>query len=197
MAGKYLIVGLGNIGEEYSQTRHNIGFMVLDHLISGSNTIFSSDRLAFKAQLSYRGRELVLIKPTTYMNLSGRAVNYWKQEENIPLENILVVSDDIAIPFGTLRMKKKGSDGGHNGLANIAQALSTDQFARLRVGVGANFHKGGQIDYVLGAFDQEEKSDLPSILDRACSAIKDFVFIGADRAMNICNTSPKTSANES
>ena len=190
MAGKYLIAGLGNIGPEYAATRHNVGFMVLDNLIEGTDTIFNSDRLAFRATMSYRGRELFLIKPTTYMNLSGRAISYWLQKESIPIENLLVICDDIAIPFGTLRMKKKGSDGGHNGLANIAEFLESFQFARLRVGVGKDFHPGEQIDYVLGTFTDEQVKLLPSLLSRACQAIKDFVFIGPDRAMNICNTKP-------
>ena len=188
MAGKFLIAGVGNIGLEYKDTRHNIGFMVLDNLIKGSDTIFSLERLAYRAQMSYKGRELILIKPTTYMNLSGRALSYWINKENIPIENTLVVCDDIAIPFGTLRMKMKGSDGGHNGLYNIGEVLETFNFPRLRVGVGRDFAPGEQVDYVLGKFESEQQSSLSPILERAKRAILDFVFIGAERAMNICNT---------
>lgn len=194
MAGKYLIAGLGNIGSEYVGTRHNVGFMVLDTLVEGTNTIFSSARLASRATMSYKGRELVLIKPSTYMNLSGKAVSYWVKKENIPLENVLVICDDIAIPFGTLRMKKRGSDGGHNGLANIGELLGTFDFARLRVGVGKDFAPGEQIDYVLGKFEDEQVKALPAILKRASDAICDFVFLGPDRAMNICNTKVEPTA---
>lgn len=190
MAGKYLIAGLGNIGPEYVGTRHNVGFMVLDTLIEGTSTIFSSVRLGSRATMSYKGRELVLLKPSTYMNLSGKAVSYWMKKENVPLENVLVICDDIAIPFGTLRMKKRGSDGGHNGLANIGELLGTFDFARLRVGVGKDFAPGEQIDYVLGKFEPEQVKELPSILKRAAEAVCDFAFIGPDRAMNICNTAP-------
>ncbi len=190
MAGKYLIVGLGNIGPEYAGTRHNVGFMVLDDLVQGANTIFSSGRLGSVATMSYKGREMILLKPSTYMNLSGKAVSYWLKKEKVPLENLLIVCDDIAIPFGTLRLKTRGSDGGHNGLANIGEMLETFSFSRLRVGIGKDFAHGEQIDYVLGVFETEQQTALPAILKRAVQAIKDFVFLGADRAMNICNTSP-------
>lgn len=190
MVGKYLIVGLGNIGSEYLNTRHNVGFMVLDHLIEGTSTIFSNVRYAAKGEMTYKGRELILIKPSTYMNLSGKAVAYWANRENIPIENILIICDDIALPFGTLRMRKQGSDGGHNGLANIGQLLQTFKFSRLRVGVGNDFALGGQINYVLGTFEPEQIAQIKPILERASQAIKDFVFIGPERAMNICNTTP-------
>ena len=193
MAGKYLIAGLGNIGAEYAGTRHNIGFMVVDYLAGESGAVFSAGRLGSTAEISYRGSKLILLKPSTYMNLSGRAVNYWMQEENIPLEHLLVICDDLALPFGSVRMRKKGSDGGHNGLAHINQTLGSSDYCRIRVGIGNGFPKGGQVDYVLGKIEGEEKEQLPQILKRAAQGIKDFTFMGADRAMNICNTDPKKS----
>ena len=191
MAGKYLIAGLGNIGAEYSGTRHNIGFMVVDFLAEESGAVFHTDRLGSIAEVSYRGSKLILLKPSTYMNLSGKAVSYWMQKENIQKENLLVICDDLAIPFGSVRMRKKGSDGGHNGLGNINQILSSSDYARIRVGIGNGFPRGGQIDYVLGKIEGEEKAQLPSILKRASQGIKDFAFMGVERAMNICNTEPK------
>ena len=188
MAGKFLIAGLGNIGAEYELTRHNIGFMVLDSLAGESGISFSTDRLGAIAELKYRGNTLILLKPSTYMNLSGRAINYWLQAEKIAPENLLVVCDDLALPFNTLRMRKRGSSGGHNGLENITELLGSSDFARLRVGIGADFSTGGQIGYVLGRFEDEHLKQMPALLKRACQAIKDFVFLGADRAMNICNT---------
>ena len=191
MAGKYLIAGLGNIGAEYAGTRHNIGFMVVDYLAEESGATFSAGRLGSTAEISYRGSKLILLKPSTYMNLSGRAVNYWMQEENIPLEHLLVICDDLALPFGSVRMRKKGSDGGHNGLAHINQTLGSSDYCRIRVGIGNGFPKGGQVDYVLGKIEGEEKQQLPPILKRAAQGVKDFTFMGPDRAMNICNTDPK------
>ncbi len=188
MAGKFLIAGLGNIGAEYELTRHNIGFMGLDFLAEESGICFSTDRLGAIAELKYRGNTLVLLKPSTYMNLSGRAVSYWLQAEKIAPENLLVVCDDLALPFNTLRMRKRGSSGGHNGLENISQVLGNSDYARLRVGIGSEFSRGAQIDYVLGRFEDEHLKQMPELLKRACQAIKDFVFLGADRAMNICNT---------
>lgn len=189
----FLIAGLGNIGAEYANTRHNIGFMVLDALIKDSGTSFISGRYGSTAEISYRGHKLVLLKPSTYMNLSGKAVNYWMQELKIKPENLLVVVDDLALPFGTLRMRKQGSDGGHNGLKNITQMLGNNSYARLRVGIGDAFAKGHQVDYVLGKWKSEEEKELPFILDRAGDAIKAYAFMGPDRAMNICNTNPKKS----
>ena len=194
MAGKYLIVGLGNIGAEYKGTRHNIGFMVLDSLAEGSGTVFSSDRLGSTAEITYRGSHLLLLKPSTYMNLSGKAVNYWMQAENIPLDHVVIICDDLALPVGTVRMRKKGSDGGHNGLANINETLGTSDYCRIRVGIGNNFPKGAQIDYVLSEFDKEELEVLQEVLKRTAQGVKDFTFMGADRAMNICNTDPKKAA---
>ncbi len=188
----YLIVGLGNIGAEYAGTRHNSGFLVLDHFIEEFEGVrFSSNRYASVAELSFRGNKVILVKPSTYMNLSGKAVRYWLNETKCKNENLLVVVDDIAIPFGTLRMRKAGSDGGHNGLKNITDCLGGSNWARLRVGVGSNFNKGGQIDYVLGEWSEEETKGMPELLDRACKAIKAFITMGPDRAMNICNTKPK------
>lgn len=187
----FLIAGLGNIGVEYANTRHNIGFMVLDALVKESGTTFISGRYGSTAEISYRGHKLTLLKPSTYMNLSGKAVNYWMQELKIKPENLLVVVDDLAIPFGTLRMRKQGSDGGHNGLKNITQMLGNNSYARLRVGIGDAFAKGHQVDYVLGKWKSEEEKELPFILDRAGEAIKAYAFMGPDRAMNVCNTNPK------
>ena len=187
----FLIAGLGNIGVEYANTRHNIGFMVLDALVKESGTSFISGRYGSTAEISYRGHKLTLLKPSTYMNLSGKAVNYWMQELKIKPENLLVVVDDLAIPFGTLRMRKQGSDGGHNGLKNITQMLGNNSYARLRVGIGDAFAKGHQVDYVLGKWKSEEEKELPFILDRAGEAIKAYAFMGPDRAMNVCNTNPK------
>ena len=186
MAGKYLIAGLGNIGAEYAGTRHNIGFMVADRLAEDAGAVFKTDRLGSVAEISYRGSKLILLKPSTYMNLSGKAVSYWMQKENL-----MVICDDLALPVGTVRMRKKGSDGGHNGLANINQILGTSDYCRIRVGIGNGFPRGGQVDYVLGRFEGEEAAKLPEVLKRAAQGVKDFAFMGADRAMNICNTDPK------
>lgn len=196
MAGKYLIAGLGNIGSEYAGTRHNIGFMVVDHLAEESGAVFSVNRLGSIAETSYRGSKLILLKPSTYMNLSGKALHYWMEKENIPLENLMVICDDLALPMGSVRMRKKGSDGGHNGLANINQILGTSDYCRIRVGIGNGFPRGGQVDYVLGRFEGEEAACLPAVLKRAAQGVKDFTFMGADRAMNICNTDPKKAAPE-
>ena len=184
---KYLIVGLGNIGSEYENTRHNIGFMVLDALDKASNIFFESNKLAFTATYKFKGRTFILIKPTTYMNLSGKAVNYYLQQEKIKQENILVITDDIALPFGTLRLKGKGSDGGHNGLKNITETLGNSDFARLRFGVGSEFVKGKQINHVLGEFAPEEKALLPERLEKAAQAIKSFGAIGLGRTMSEFN----------
>ncbi|MBQ3381905.1 MAG: aminoacyl-tRNA hydrolase [Bacteroidales bacterium] len=193
MAGKYLIAGLGNIGAEYAGTRHNIGFMVADRLAEDAGAVFKVDRLGSVAEISYMGSKLILLKPSTYMNLSGKAVSYWMQKENIQKENLMVICDDLALPVGTVRMRKKGSDGGHNGLANINQILGTSDYCRIRVGIGNGFPRGGQVDYVLGRFEGEEAAKLPEVLKRAAQGVKDFTFMGADRAMNICNTDPKKS----
>ena len=184
---KYLIVGLGNIGSEYENTRHNIGFRVLDALAKASNLIFTDGRYGATCELRVKGRTLVLLKPSTYMNLSGNAVRYWLQKENIPIENLLIVVDDIALPFGTLRLKPQGSDAGHNGLKNIAQLLGTQNYSRLRFGIGNDYPKGGQIDYVLGHFPEEQLQQMPELLDRAAEIIKSFCLAGIQLTMNQYN----------
>lgn len=184
---KYLIVGLGNIGEEYRETRHNIGFMVLDALAKASNIVFSDGRYGAIAHLSLKGQQLILLKPSTYMNLSGNAVRYWMQQEKIPLENVLIVVDDLSLPFGTLRLKGKGSDAGHNGLKHIAATLGTQNYARLRFGIGNDFPKGGQIDFVLGHFDEETMKLMPERLEVAQEIIKSFCLAGLNNTMNQYN----------
>lgn len=190
---KYLIVGLGNIGAEYEGTRHNSGFMVVDRLLKtvaaerGEKPTFVLERHAYRAEIKVKGRTLVLIRPTTYMNLSGKAVQFWMQKEKVPIENLLVVVDDIALPVGKIRMKKQGSNGGHNGLKNIEELLHTANYARLRIGVGSNFGQGHQIDYVLGRFTDDELALLDPAIDHAVDAVKAFVTLGPDRAMNMFN----------
>lgn len=180
---KYLIVGLGNIGPEYRNTRHNIGFKILDAFAEASNISFSTERYGDVAHMRLKNKQLVLLKPSTYMNLSGNAVRYWKDKEGIELENILVLVDDIALPFGAIRIKQRGSDAGHNGLKNIAQMLGTDAYPRLRFGLGDNYPHGCQIDFVLGEFTPEEKTELPARIEVACEAIKEFVLAGIQNAM--------------
>ena len=192
---KFLIVGLGNIGDEYSFTRHNIGFEIADALVKSlqgeenktNEKLFTNDKLAFINHSKYRGKQIVTIKPTTYMNLSGKSVNYWLQSEKIPLASLLVITDDLALPFGTLRMKKKGSDGGHNGLADIALTLNSTEYIRLRFGIGSNFSKGHQVNYVLNRWDKEEQKILPERIDMAVEMIKSFVINGVDRTMTLFN----------
>lgn len=184
---KYLIVGLGNIGAEYHETRHNIGFMVLDALAKASNIVFKDGRYGATATLSLKGKQLILLKPSTYMNLSGNAVRYWMQQEKIPLENVLIVVDDLALPFGSLRLKGKGSDAGHNGLKHIAATLGTQNYARLRFGIGNEFPKGGQIDYVLGKFNDDDMKLMPERLETAAETIKSFCLAGLNITMNQFN----------
>ena len=181
---KYLIVGLGNIGAEYAETRHNIGFKVLDALAEASNAVFTTARYGAVAEMKVRGRTVLLLKPSTYMNLSGKAVRYWLDAEKIPLENLLVISDDIALPFGTLRMRPKGSAGGHNGLKNIAELLGTEEYARMRFGVGGDFPRGHQVDYVLGEWTAEEREAMPERLKLFGDAIRSFASAGAARPQN-------------
>ncbi|MCU0356356.1 MAG: aminoacyl-tRNA hydrolase [Cyclobacteriaceae bacterium] len=181
---KYLIAGLGNIGPEYEITRHNIGFLVLDRLADRNNITFSLQRHAEKAELKYKGRQLHLIKPTTYMNLSGKAIAYWLQELDIPRQNLLVIVDDIALPFGSLRLRGKGSAAGHNGLTNIEQLLGTQEYARLRFGIDKDFPKGRQVDYVLSNFKAEEYQKLPDLMDKAIEMIFGFCTIGLERTMS-------------
>ncbi|MFG6385514.1 MAG: aminoacyl-tRNA hydrolase [Muribaculaceae bacterium] len=180
---KYLIVGLGNIGSEYAGTRHNIGFMVLDAFAEASNISFSTQRYGDVATMRLKNKQLVLLKPSTYMNLSGNAVRYWQQKENISLENILVIVDDIALPFGAIRIKARGSDAGHNGLKNIAQMLGTESYARLKFGIGNDFARGCQIDYVLGQFPDDQKAELAERIKVADEAIREYVLAGPQAAM--------------
>lgn len=186
---KYLIVGLGNIGDEYRSTRHNIGFMVADKLAENADAAFSTERYGDICRMRLKNKQLVVLKPSTYMNLSGNAVRYWMDKENIPLENVLVVVDDIALPFGAIRIKPSGSDAGHNGLKNIAQMLRTQNYSRLRFGIGDNFPRGCQIDYVLGSFTLDERQMLPTRIDVAIDAIKAYVLSGLQFAM--CNYNNK------
>ena len=187
----YLVVGLGNIGSEYADTRQNMGFMVLDAWAQASNTVFETCRYGSKAEVSFKGRKFILIKPSTYMNLSGKAVRYWMNELKLPVENLLVISDDLNLPFGTLRLRKGGSAGGHNGLTNITEMIGTQDYARIRVGIGNDFSRGGQIDFVLGGLSADEKAQMPQISDRVIEGIKAFSTIGPDRAMNVVNAKPK------
>lgn len=184
---KFLIAGLGNIGPEYELTRHNIGFLTLDRFADNEKVEFKTERLADKAEVKFKGKTFVLIKPNTYMNLSGKAINYWLQELKVPKENLLVIVDEIALPFGKLRLKASGSAGGHNGLKNIEAVLNTQDYPRVRVGIGSNYGKGQQVDYVLGNFTQEEFAELPAIMDRVIEMIKAFGTIGIERTMNFHN----------
>lgn len=184
---KFLIVGLGNIGDEYADTRHNIGFKVVDALARKHEVKFRTDRLADVTEYKFKGRTLVLIKPSTYMNLSGKAVNYWLQAEKIQPENLLVITDDIALPFGSLRMKMKGSDGGHNGLKNIQETLGTTEYPRLRFGVGSEFSKGKQVNYVLGKWSDEEEKLLGDRIKMAGDMVESFAAIGIQLTMTNFN----------
>ena len=182
---KYLIVGLGNIGDEYRLTRHNIGFMILDAFAEASNISFSTDRYGDVATMRLKNKQLILLKPSTYMNLSGNAVRYWKEKEKIELDHILVIVDDLALPFGAIRLKGSGSDAGHNGLKNIAQMLGSQAYPRLRFGIGNDFARGQQIEYVLGHFTPEQQKEMPARFDVAIEAIKTFCLAGLQTAM--CN----------
>jgi PTH1 family peptidyl-tRNA hydrolase len=184
---KYLIVGLGNPGPEYAATRHNIGFHVLDALAGASSTVFSPARYGDHAEFRHKGRTFVLIKPTTFMNLSGKAVRYWMEQENIPVERVLVVTDDLALPFGAIRIKPKGGAGGHNGLSSIIELIGTEEFPRLRFGIGSEFARGRQSDYVLGAWNEEERKALPERIDLASKACVQFGMLGVTQAMNNFN----------
>ena len=184
---KYLIAGLGNIGDEYANTRHNIGFMILDRLVAEEQLVFADKRYGFVAEYKYKGRMFVLLKPSTYMNLSGRAVNYWLQKRKIEPGHLLVLVDDLALPFGKLRLKGKGSDGGHNGLRNINEILGTQDYARLRFGVGNDFSPGRQFNYVLGEWSDEEEKALPDRLQLTSDIIRSFGTIGLERTMNFFN----------
>lgn len=183
---KYLICGLGNPGDEYAGTRHNTGFMVLDAFAKASNICFEDKRYGFVAETSIKGRKVFLLKPTTFMNLSGNAVRYWLNKENIDESRLLVVSDDVALPLGAFRLKGSGSNGGHNGLGHIQQMIGPD-YARLRMGVGNDYPRGGQIDWVLGHYSEDEKKELQLAIDTAVDIIKSFVLAGIDITMNQYN----------
>jgi PTH1 family peptidyl-tRNA hydrolase len=184
---KFLIAGLGNIGAEYELTRHNIGFLVLDQLADQHKVNFTKGRLAEKTEFKFKGKSIHLIKPTTYMNLSGKAIAYWLQELKIPKENLLVIVDDLALPFGSLRLRTKGSAAGHNGLKNIELLLSGQEYSRLRFGIGSDFGKGQQVDFVLSNFSKEEFNALPEIINKANEIVLSFCTIGPERTMNHFN----------
>jgi peptidyl-tRNA hydrolase, PTH1 family len=188
---KYLIVGLGNIGEEYKDTRHNIGFTVLDAMVLASNTAFMDKRYGAVCQVKYKGRDLILLKPSTFMNLSGNAVSYWLKKENIPLENMLVIVDDIALPLGSIRMRSKGNDGGHNGLSHISTILGTNEYPRIRFGIGNSFRKGSQIDFVLGSWNTEEKKVVDERISIVIDMIRSFAFAGTELTMTAFNKAGK------
>ena len=188
---KYLIVGLGNIGEDYKDTRHNIGFTVLDAIALASNTSFTDKRYGAVCKIKHKGRELFLLKPSTFMNLSGNAVNYWLKKENIPVENMLVIVDDLALPLGSIRMRPKGSDGGHNGLAHISSTLASNEYPRIRIGIGNNFRQGRQVDYVLGKWDADEKKFMEERICVVIEMIKSFALAGLELTMTAFNKEGK------
>ncbi|WP_426432137.1 aminoacyl-tRNA hydrolase [Winogradskyella sp. HB-48] len=184
---KFLIVGLGNIGEKYHNTRHNIGFKILDFLASKEETTFETQKLGDVTTIKVKGRTLILLKPNTYMNLSGKAVKYWLEKEKIPLSNLLVITDDLNLPFGTLRLKTKGSDGGHNGLKDIQDKLQTTNYNRFRFGISDSFSKGRQVDYVLGEWNDDENSKLEERLKTSTELVKSFALAGVNNTMNQFN----------
>ena len=184
---KYLIAGLGNIGAEYELTRHNIGFLILDQLADKHQVDFKLGRLAEKSEFKYKGKTIHMIKPTTYMNLSGKALSYWMNELKIQKENTLTLVDDLALPFGSIRLRSKGSSAGHNGLKNIEQLLGGQDYPRLRFGIGNDYHKGQQADYVLSPFTQEEFDQLPVLIDKSIDVILSFCTLGVERTMNLYN----------
>ncbi len=183
----YLVVGLGNIGSEYAGTRHNVGFIILDAWAQASNIVFTTERYGDVTLVKNKGREFHLLKPSTYMNLSGNAVRYWMQRLDIPLENILIICDDLNLPFGTMRLRKSGSNGGHNGLGNIEKLLDTQNFARLRIGVGHDFEAGGQVDFVLGQLSDAQKETLRALSDKIVEGINTWAFCGIEKSMNLLN----------
>lgn len=184
---KFLIVGLGNIGEEYQNTRHNVGFKILDYFASKNDIVFETVKLANRADYKLKGRSFIFLKPNTYMNLSGKAVKYWLEKEKIPLENLLIITDDINLSFGVLRLKTKGSDGGHNGLKDIQEKLNTTKYNRFRFGISDNFGKGRQVDYVLGEWTAEENEKLDERLEKCAEIIESFVLSGMNNTMNNFN----------
>ena len=191
----YLVVGLGNIGAEYAATRHNIGFMILDAWAQASNVVFEPGRYGDMAVVRDKGREFYLLKPSTYMNLSGNAVRYWLQKLGLPHDRLLVICDDITLPFGTIRLRRSGSDGGHNGLKNIEELLEGQDWARLRIGVGHEFAEGQQIDFVLGDFAPEQREQIPAIAEKIIGGLRTWAFVGVDMAMSQINSKPKSSNN--
>ena len=184
---KYLIFGLGNIGTEYTHTRHNIGFMILDAYAEASNIVFEPSRYGSVAERKIKGRKVIFVKPSTYMNLSGKAVRYWMQKEKVPVENILVITDDINLPNGKIKIKPKGGDGGHNGLKNIIELLGTQNFARVRYGIGKVFRPGEQVDYVLGKLTDEELDIFDKNKKKCIDIINSFVTVGLQKTMNFYN----------
>lgn len=184
---KYLIAGLGNPGAEYAETRHNIGFMVLDKMAAAKELTFESNRYGHIVTYRHRGKQLILLKPNTYMNLSGKAIRYHMQQNGIEAQNIMVITDDLALPYGKIRIKPKGSSGGHNGLTHIEETLGSQAYPRLRFGIGSEFSKGAQVDYVLSKFSFTEQEALPALLDKCRDAVFSFVSEGLDRAMNKFN----------
>lgn len=184
---KYLIVGLGNKGDEYTETRHNVGFKIADRLAEKLETTFQSSNFGWLAEGKYKGRKVFILKPDTYMNLSGKAVKFWMQKENIPLENLMIITDDLALPFGTLRMKMKGSDAGHNGLKSIQNELQNQNYPRLRFGISADFSEGRQSDYVLGKWTEEEKEKLAERIEKFSDAVLSFIFAGIQNTMTAFN----------
>jgi len=184
---KYLIAGLGNIGSEYHETRHNIGFMVVDALAKNHEAAFSIEKLAYTCEFKQKGRTIYLIKPTTYMNLSGKSVNHWLQQYKVTIENLLVVVDDLALPFGTMRLRPSGSSAGHNGLKDIEAVLGTQQYARLRFGIGNNYPKGRQVEYVLSKFNTDEMTEMPLLLQKAQDIVLSFCTVGITATMNRYN----------
>lgn len=183
----YLIVGLGNIGPEYELTRHNIGFLILDRMADLEKVAFSQDRHSFMTEVRHKGRNITLVKPTTYMNLSGKAVQYWLGQLKVPKENLLVITDDVALPFGKIRIKPKGSSGGHNGLKNIEDLTGGQDYPRLRFGIGDSYPKGRQVDYVLSPFNKQEMEELVIFMDKSIEAVHSFCSIGLERTMNFFN----------
>ena len=186
----FLVAGLGNIGPEYARTRHNMGFMVLDAWSQASDAVFQTRRYGDLAEVSFKGRHFHLLKPSTYMNLSGRAVRYWMQELNLPLEQLIVISDDLNLPFGTIRMRRSGSAGGHNGLEDIIECLGTTEFTRIRLGIGNDFHPGDQINFVLSELSPEQQEQMPALCGKVIEGIKAIATVGPERAMNVLNTKP-------
>jgi PTH1 family peptidyl-tRNA hydrolase len=185
---KYLIVGLGNIGQEYIETRHNIGFKILDAFAKASNIFFSPNRFGQTAEYKYKGRTLIFLKPDTFMNLSGKAVQFWMQKENIQPSNILIITDDLSLPFGKIRIRTKGSDGGHNGLKNIIECIQSNEFPRLRFGIANDFERGKQVNYVLGIWNNNELENIQSRIDLCIDAIKDFSFVRINDLMTVYNS---------